>query len=97
MTSTDHVVVNSFPLSGIAPVFALGAVAALLAWAFVVGRTAQAAVDAAERAEIAQEDRALCTGLGFAEQDHSYSRCTGGLAEVRRKQKERDDAANPWM
>jgi hypothetical protein len=70
-------------------------IAALLAWAFLVGRNAQTAADAAERAEIAQEDRTLCIDLGFDEHDGKYRRCTDGLAEIRRRQKERWVAASP--
>jgi hypothetical protein len=84
---------REFPLSTFVPVLCFVAVAALLASAFVVGRNAQIAADAAERDEIAREDKQLCTELGFTDQDGKYLRCAGGLAEIRRKQKERWDAA----
>jgi len=87
--------ISELPLSRIAPVLASALVAALLAWAFVIGRAAQAAVDAAETAEIVQEDRRFCVELGFEEQDNRYFRCTSGLAEIRLKQRERWDRTIP--
>ncbi len=72
-----------------ASVLGFALIAALLAWGFTIGRNAQIAADAAKRAEIAQEDRMLCTDLGFEEPQGRYTRCLNGLAEIRRKQKER--------
>ena len=76
-------------------VIAFGAIAVLFAWAFFVGRNAQIAADDAEKAEIAQEDRRSCTELGFEGPEGKYIHCTRVLAEIRRKQMERWDAANP--
>jgi hypothetical protein len=84
---------RGFPLSRIAPVLCLVVVAVLLASAFVVGRNAQIAADAAERDEIAREDQMVCTEFGFVDQDSKHFRCAGRLAEIRRKQKERWEAA----
>lgn len=92
-TSEQAARVREFPLSRIAGALCLAVTAALLASAFVVGRNAQDAADAAERDEIAREDKTLCAELGFADQDSKYLRCASGLAEIRRKQKERWDAA----
>ena len=78
-----------------APLLGLALIAALVAWAFLVGRNAQIAADAAERAEIAQEDRTLCIDLGFDEHDGKYRRCMDGLTEIRGKQKGRWVAASP--
>ena len=69
-------------------------VGSLLAYAFIVGRAAQVAADAAERAEIVREDGKLCAELGFEAQDPRSVRCTGGLMEIRRRQKQRWDAAS---
>jgi len=63
-----------------------------LAWAHVVGRNALAAVEQAELNEIEQENQNFCAGLGLKEQGADYVRCVSGLAEIRRKQKERWDA-----
>jgi hypothetical protein len=94
VTITEHArPASELPLSRTTVVLCLAVVAALLASAFFVGRNAQIAADAAERDEIAQEDRRFCTALGFEEQDGKYFRCAGGLSEIRRKQKERWDAA----
>jgi hypothetical protein len=80
------------PFARIASVLCLIILAALLAAAFVAGRNAQIAAEAGERDEIAREDKTLCAGLGFAD-DSKYLRCAGAFAEVRRKQKDRWDAA----
>ena len=78
----------------VVPALCLAAVAAFLAWAYIIGRNAQTTAVVAERPEIALEDDALCVGLGFAEHDDTYRRCMAGLLDIRRKQKERWDAAN---
>ena len=97
MTPTEQASrAHEFPSSRMVPVlFFLMVVAALITSAIFAGRNAQAGADAAERDEIAREDKTLCTGLGFAEQDRNYIRCLSGLAEIRRKQKERWDAMFP--
>ena len=79
--------------SWIVAALVLPAIAVLLGWAFVVGRNAHDAASAMEKAEIAQEDRRLCSALGLEELDGKYARCLGGLVEIRRRQKERLDAA----
>jgi|RhiMethySRZTD1v2_1073278.scaffolds.fasta_scaffold3220131_2 hypothetical protein len=79
--------------SRIAPWLCLVAVIAALAWAFIVGRNAQAAGELWERNEVARETKEFCTGLRFQEHDSDYARCVSGLDELRRKQKERD----AWM
>jgi hypothetical protein len=93
MTRTEQVApAPELPLSGIALVLCVIVLAALLAWAFIVGRNSQIAADAADRAAIAREDKTLCADLGFA--DHGeYLRCASVFAEIRRKQKERLDSA----
>ena len=94
MTRTEQAEpVSEFPLSRIASALCLIVLAALLASAFVVGRNAQIAAGTGERDEIAREDKKLCAELGFADRDSKYLRCASGLAEIRRKQKERWDAA----
>jgi hypothetical protein len=92
-TSEQAERVRDVPPSRLAGALCLAVTAALLASAFVVGRNAQVAADAAERDEIAREDRTLCAELGFGDPDSRYLRCARGLAEIRRKQKERWDAA----
>ena len=76
--------------SRIAPWLCLVAVIAAFAWAFIVGRNAQASAELWERNEVAREAKEFCTGLRFQEQDSDYARCVSGLDELRRKQKERD-------
>jgi len=76
----------------ITPAVFLVAFIGALAWAFVVGRDAQAAAELAERNEIARENKDFCNGMGFKESDSDYTRCVSGLDEIRRKQKERWDA-----
>ena len=95
MRTEQALPVRNFRFSRLASVLGFALIAALLAWAFTIGRNAQIAADAAERAEIAQEDRSLCTDLGFEEPLGRYTRCLNGLAEIRRKQKERSDARFP--
>jgi hypothetical protein len=93
MTRTEQVApIRELPLSRIALVLGLIVLAALLASAFIVGRNGQIAAEAVVRVEIAREDKTLCADLGFAD-DGKYLRCAGVFAEIRRKQKERWDAA----
>ena len=92
-TSQQAEGVREFPLLSIAGVLCLAVIGVLLSSVFVVGRNAQVAADAAERDEIAREDTTFCAELGVADQDYKYLRCVSGLVEIRRKQKERWDAA----
>ena len=93
MTGTEQASpMRELPLSRTAPLLCLIALTALLASAFIVGRNGQIAADAAEKDEIAREDKTLCADLGFTD-DGKYLRCAGAFAEIRRKQKERWDAA----
>jgi hypothetical protein len=68
-----------------------------LAWAHVVGRKGLAAVEQAELIEIARETQEFCAGLGLKKQAGDYARCVSGLAEIRRKQKERWDAVTAGL
>jgi hypothetical protein len=85
--------VAEFPIARVLAILGAAAVVLLLAWAAVTGRNARAAADAIERAEIAQENKTLCTELGFEEADTRYVRCQNGLAQIRRKQTNRWNAA----
>jgi hypothetical protein len=80
-------------LSRLAAVVFLSASVVLIASASIVGRNAQAVTEAAERDAIAGEDERVCAELGFGKQHEGYLRCASGLAEIRRKQKERWDSA----
>jgi hypothetical protein len=77
----------------LAPFAFLGASVVLIASAAIVGRNAQAVAEAAERDAIAEEDERVCAELGFGRQHEGHLRCASGLAEIRRKQKERWDSA----
>ena len=96
MTRTEQSLpVSEFRFSRVASVLGFTLIAALFAWACSIGWNAQLAADAAEGVEIAQEDRSLCTDLGFEEPQARYARCLNGLAGIRQKQKERSDARFP--
>lgn len=84
---------NGLSASRLLQALGLALTSALIAWAFVAGRGAQTSASNAERAEIRREDEALCIDLGFELPEPKHARCLNGLADIRRKQMERWDAA----
>jgi hypothetical protein len=64
---------------------------------FAFGQRMRAEAERAEAATIEQEDRSFCTGLGHAFGTDLYSRCSIGLGEIRRTQRERWEASTDGL
>jgi hypothetical protein len=65
----------------------------VLAISFLYGQKVRAAVTLNTATVVEDENRAFCTSMGVAPATEAYSRCADGLANVRRLQQERSNAA----
>jgi hypothetical protein len=68
------------------------ALVGLLAGSYSYGRTALTAAAQAEAIVIEDESRVFCNQIGLLPQSDAYTKCTLGLAEVRRHDEERFNA-----
>jgi hypothetical protein len=87
----DRVLPNSWAARAALFAFVV-CLAVIAAWAYRLGGRALADTQAAEANAVAGENRAFCTGLGFADKSNEFARCTKGLSDIRQKQKERWEA-----
>lgn len=71
------------------PRLILGLAAALGIYAIVVAPETMRNAERLRAAQIQQEDREYCTGLKMPPGTDSFTACTAGLAEIRRRQHDR--------
>jgi hypothetical protein len=88
ITTTTHQ-----PINGVAGWLLLGALAILIGGMFVFDHTygpaMRAASDRQRSVEIEQEDRTLCTELGFTPGSAVFTTCTRDLSDYRRQAEQR--------
>jgi hypothetical protein len=63
--------------------------AAIFISAFTTGRVARMNAEQAEAVRIQQENQTFCRGLGFVLGSGAYANCTEGVADIRRRQREK--------